>query len=170
MPSQLPKTTVLDVSAEAQAYQINTKTDRGEDAAAAVRDIRRSLAREAELRGGETWEALLCPSRQRRPALAVGLGVALSHQVSGVNAVQYFLLSIVEASGVSSRSGQYGCLVFFGLLKLLFVLVAARLFDSCGRRPLMLASSLGMALSLAVVALNFRVHHLYHSIHPRYYM
>eukprot|EP00972_Heterocapsa_arctica_P081601 12028452-Heterocapsa_arctica.AAC.1 len=59
----------------------------GEDVAAVVGDIRQSLAREAELSEGVAWRAVLCPAPQLRRQLLVGLGVAVSHQLSGINAV-----------------------------------------------------------------------------------
>jgi len=61
----------------------------------------------------------------------------------------------MAAAGVKNKQEQFGCLVVLGFLKLMCILVAARCLDSCGRRPLMLASCFGMALALSALSMNF---------------
>lgn len=80
--------------------------------------------------------------------LLVGVGTAISQQAVGIDAIQYYLIDVLEESGVESEKGRLGILILLGVLKLMFILVGGKLFDRRGRKPLFYASLLGTCFAL----------------------
>ena len=85
-------------------------------------------------------------------ALAVMLG-AFS-QMSGINAVLYYLNDIFAAAGFSRASAGVQS-VLVGLVNLAATFIAIYLIDRAGRRRLLLIGTAGMALSLGAMAFLF---------------
>ena len=96
--------------------------------------------------------ALWAPS-MRRP-LVIGVGLAFFQQVTGINTVIYFAPTILQSAGLSSASSAILATAGIGLVNVLLTLVSIRLVDRLGRRPLLIVSLAGMALSLAALALG----------------
>lgn len=90
-----------------------------------------------------------------RAALVVGMGLAILQQVTGINTVIYFAPTIVEFAGVTSSSAAILSTVGIGLVNLAATLVAVRLVDRAGRRPLLIVGISGMILSLLALTLAF---------------
>jgi hypothetical protein len=67
---------------------------------------------------------------------------------------RYFLIFILKESGITEPSQQFRYLILLGLLKLACIFVAGPLFDTRGRRPLLLGSCAGMALALIILAMH----------------
>ena len=106
-------------------------------------DIKESLERERLAERSLGWRAIFCPTPAFRRMLIVGLGTAAGQQLCGVDAIQYYLLDIL-ASSVDSEMAQNVILVLLGLIKLVCILVAGKLVDYRGRRPLFFLSLIGM--------------------------
>ncbi len=126
---------------------------RGADAdiEAEVSQLRADLVREE---GKATpWSALLAP--RLRPALIVGAGLAAFQQITGINTVIYFAPQIFQAAGLSSASVAILATAGVGTVNVALTLVAIRLLDRVGRRPLLLLSLGGMAVCLGALAANF---------------
>jgi MFS family permease len=87
--------------------------------------------------------------------LLVGVGTAVAQQAVGIEAIQYFLVYILDGSGVKSRQTQMYILICLGILKLSVVVLAGYLFDRKGRRPLFFTSLIGMAISLLLISMGF---------------
>lgn len=87
--------------------------------------------------------------------LLVGVGTAVAQQAVGIDAVQYFLTFILAEGGIEGRTPQTLVLIALGLVKLVVIVLAGRLFDRRGRRPLFFLSLLGMAASLLLVSWAF---------------
>lgn len=87
--------------------------------------------------------------------LAVTL--AVFNQMSGINAITYYLNDIFEAGGFSRVSGNLQA-VAVGGMNLLATLLAIMLIDKWGRRRLLLLGSVGMVASLSGVAYVFSKH------------
>jgi SP family galactose:H+ symporter-like MFS transporter len=98
---------------------------------------------------------LLAPSL--RPALIVGIGLAIFQQVTGINTVIYYAPIILQTAGISSASGAILATAGIGVVNVLMTIVAMRLLDRAGRRPLLLVGIAGMAISLGVLSLSFHV-------------
>ena len=75
--------------------------------------------------------------------LLVGVGTIVIQQAVGIDAIQYYVIDVLDHSGIKSERGQLGVLILLGLVKLGFVFVGGKLFDTHGRRPLFAVSLLG---------------------------
>ena len=115
------------------------------------REISGSLSHSEE-RG--TWSDLLHPAV--RPALIVGIGLAIFQQVTGINTVIYYAPTIIQSAGLPSASAAILATAGIGLVNVLMTIVAMWLIDRVGRRPLLLTGIAGMILSLGVLGFVFR--------------
>jgi SP family galactose:H+ symporter-like MFS transporter len=111
-------------------------------------EIRHSVA----LQKGH-WSELFSPLL--RPAMIVGVGLAIAQQITGINTVIYYAPTIFRFAGLSSASVAILASVGVGIVNLVLTVVAMQLIDRVGRRPLLLVSLAGMALSLFVLGLAF---------------
>jgi sugar porter (SP) family MFS transporter len=84
--------------------------------------------------------------------LAVSIGAF--NQLSGINAILYYLNDIFARAGFTKVSGDIQA-VAIGFTNLVFTMLAMSVIDRVGRRTLMLIGSLGTAACLAGVALIF---------------
>lgn len=101
----------------------------------------------------DALRALLSPrSRGVRLMVVVGLGLTVSQQANGSEAVVYYMPAILQGAGVRGRDGLLGFTVLVGVFRTLCILAGALLVDRVGRRPLLLASTAGVAASLALLA------------------
>jgi SP family galactose:H+ symporter-like MFS transporter len=99
------------------------------------------------------WSELLAP--QLRAPMIVGIGLAIAQQITGINTVIYYAPTIFKAAGMSSTSVAILASVGVGIVNVVMTLVAMQLIDRLGRRPLLLISLAGMAMSLFVLGLAF---------------
>ena len=83
--------------------------------------------------------------------LAVSIG--MFNQLSGINAILYYLNDIFAKAGFSRVSGDLQA-VAIGATNLLFTMLAMSVIDRIGRKTLLLIGSVGTALCLAGVALH----------------
>jgi sugar porter (SP) family MFS transporter len=100
-----------------------------------------------------TWSELLSPLL--RSAMIVGVGLAIAQQVTGINTVIYYAPTILKFAGMSSAPAAILASVGVGIVNVVLTLVAMQLIDRVGRRPLLLVSLGGMAVSLFVLGLAF---------------
>ena len=90
-----------------------------------------------------------------RVALLVGVALAVLQQVTGINVVLYYAPEIFKSVGRAADTAIYQT-VIVGLVNVSFTLVAIWVVDRVGRKPLLLAASGGMGVSLAALGLAFR--------------
>jgi MFS transporter, SP family, galactose:H+ symporter len=100
-----------------------------------------------------TWRDLLEPAV--KAALVVGVGLAVLQQVSGINTVIYYAPTIVQFTGVDSSSAAILASIGVGVVNVGMTLVAIRMLDRAGRRPLLLGGTVVMAIALAALAVVF---------------
>jgi sugar porter (SP) family MFS transporter len=91
-----------------------------------------------------------------RPALMLGVLLAIIQQVTGINTVIYFAPTVLEEAGLG-RSAALLALVVVGAANVIMTLVAIRLLDRVGRRRLLIGGMLGMMVGLIALALAFAV-------------
>ena len=84
--------------------------------------------------------------------LAVTIG--MFNQLTGINAILYYLNSIFAHAGFSKVSGDLQS-VAVGATNLIFTVIAMAVIDKLGRKTLLLVGSVGMCFSLAGVAAIF---------------
>jgi sugar porter (SP) family MFS transporter len=99
------------------------------------------------------WSELLSPLL--RPAMTVGVGLAIAQQITGINTIIYYAPTIFRFAGFASASAAILASVGIGLVNVIFTVVAMQLIDKVGRRPLLLISLAGMTLGIAVLGLAF---------------
>lgn len=88
-----------------------------------------------------------------RYALPVSLAVlfAVFNQVSGINAIIYYAPRIFEMTGLGTDSALLST-AGLGLINFVFTLLAMNFIDRYGRRTLMLIGSVGVIITLGLVA------------------
>jgi sugar porter (SP) family MFS transporter len=91
-----------------------------------------------------------------RPALIVGVGLAIFQQVTGINTVIYYAPIIIQSAGISTAAGAILATVGIGVVNVAMTVVSMWLLDRTGRRPLLLVGIAGMAASLGALGLVFR--------------
>jgi sugar porter (SP) family MFS transporter len=116
-----------------------------------LREIVESIAQSQS--GGK--EALF----QRRFALPVFLAISIGafNQLSGINAILYYLNDIFAAAGFGKVSGSLQA-VAIGATNLIFTMLAMSVIDKAGRKTLLLIGSVGTAVCLAGVSAVFAMH------------
>lgn len=86
----------------------------------------------------------------RKPIL-LAIGIALFNQLSGINAILYYLGDIFAAAGFDRLSADLQS-VAIGVANLLATFVGMAVIDRIGRKPLLLTGAAGTALALMAVA------------------
>ena len=105
-----------------------------------VKEIGDTLDKEYEAEHAYGWDVILFPTPAFRRMLLVGFGCAVAQQAVGIDAIQYFLIFMIDEAGIKSEASQYAVLIFVGLVKLAVVFIAGCLIDTKGRRPLIFVS------------------------------
>jgi sugar porter (SP) family MFS transporter len=124
-----------------------------QDVQAEFREIQDALS-QAEERGH--FSDLLAVSV--RPALIVGMGLAIFQQITGINTVIYYAPTIIQSAGIPSASGAILATAGIGLVNVLMTIVSMWLIDRVGRRPLLLTGIGGMVVSLCILGFVLRTH------------
>jgi SP family arabinose:H+ symporter-like MFS transporter len=96
------------------------------------------------------------PLFQRKYRLPIFLAVSIGmfNQLSGINAILYYLNDIFAKAGFSKISGDLQA-VAIGATNLLFTMIAMSVIDKLGRKTLLLVGAVGTAVCLAGVAFIF---------------
>lgn len=89
-----------------------------------------------------------------RTILWVGIGLATFQQLVGINVVFYYGAVLWQAVGFS-ESDALKINILSGTISIGSVLLAIALIDRIGRKPLLLIGSVGMAVTLTIMALAF---------------
>jgi len=123
-----------------------------EHEAAGIKAIESSL--EEEMKQSARWREVLAPSV--RPMLKIGLGLAIFQQVTGINAIIYYSDRIFADAGLTTVQQQTDATILaVGVVNVVATFVAIAFIDRFGRRPLLIAGLVGMALSLFGLTLSF---------------
>lgn len=137
---------LLKTGKAAQASRVLSKIGDASFVERTVADIQKSLAGAAVASFRAVFE------KKVRPAVIVGVALAVFQQLCGINVVFNYTSTIFESVG-ADLDRQLFETVAIGLVNLIFTVVAMWQVDRWGRRPLMLVGSLG--LSVIYLALSF---------------
>jgi SP family galactose:H+ symporter-like MFS transporter len=132
------------------ARAILTRIRDTDDVGTELAEIEESIARAGE---HGNWRDLLLASL--RPALIVGIGLAIFQQVTGINTVIYYAPTIIQSAGIPSASGAILTTAGIGVVNVLMTIVSMWLIDRVGRRPLLLTGIAGMVVTLGVLGWAF---------------
>ena len=123
--------------------------------AAAVVKVEEITASLAADRHRPRFRDLIDPHTGRlRTLVWVGLGLATLQQLVGINVVFYYGAVLWQSVGFT-ESDALLINILSGGLSIAAVTVTVLLIDRVGRKPLLLAGSIGMAVTLAVVTWSF---------------
>ena len=112
-------------------------------------EIKQSLEQEQGSAGDRVFQW-----RYRLP-LFLAISIGMFNQLSGINAILYYLNSIFERAGFTQVSSDEQA-VLIGLVNLIAVTLAMPVIDRISRRPLLLIGSVGTTLCLAGVGISFQ--------------
>jgi SP family sugar:H+ symporter-like MFS transporter len=127
--------TVIGATAPSRAMEIR----------ASVR-MDQQAPRFADLKGGRRFGLL--------PVVWVGIILATLQQFVGINVIFYYSSVLWQAVGFSEQS-SLAITVITSITNILTTLIAIAFVDRLGRKPLLLAGSVGMVLTLGVLAWMF---------------
>jgi len=138
---------------EAEAEKILARVGGKGFAGQALREIRDTLA-SGEI-GKVRFRSLFGPGLAK--VLVVGVVLAIYQQWCGINVIFYYAQEIFTAAGYGV-SGVLFNIVITGTVNLIFTLIAIRLVDRLGRKPLMMAGSAGLAVVFGLIGASYAVH------------
>lgn len=119
-------------------------------------EIRESLHLEVSQKQASLFERIHGHLRYGRP-MFLAFAIAAFNQLSGINAILYYLNDIFAAAGFSRVSANVQA-VAIGLMNLVATLVGMALIDRFGRRRLLLIGAVGTAACLSAVSAIFLRH------------
>ncbi|HEY5757260.1 MAG TPA: sugar porter family MFS transporter [Steroidobacter sp.] len=114
-----------------------------------LQQIQRSLTTKAVSRG---FRGLL--DSRVRLIMIIALGLAFFQQITGINAIFYYLPTIFAQAG-GGVDDAFRQAVMVGLVNVAMTFVAIWLIDKLGRKPLLVIGIAGMALSLFAISWAF---------------
>jgi len=120
---------------------------------AELADIRDSLHMEQNQKRASLFEMSAGKLRYATP-ICLAIAIGAFNQLSGINAILYYLNDIFAAAGFTRVSGNVQA-VAIGAMNLVATLAGMALIDRVGRKTLLLIGSVGTAISLAAVAVIF---------------
>src|SRR5437588_9650741 len=97
---------------------------------------------------GALWRA-----KWVRPALLVATGLAVFQQLVGINTIIYYAPTTLTNVGFAKTSAIYANLII-GVINVGVTIIAIRMIDRWGRKPLLFAGVAGMVGSLLVLGLS----------------
>jgi SP family arabinose:H+ symporter-like MFS transporter len=119
----------------------------------ALGEIRETLA--AGEIGKVHFRSLLGPGMAK--VLVVGVVLAVYQQWCGINVIFYYAEEIFTAAGYGVSDVLFN-IVITGTVNLIFTLIAIRLVDRLGRKPLMVAGSAGLAVVFGLIGASYALH------------
>ena len=131
-----------------RARQVLLRVRAGAQVDGELREIEQSLEKQTS-----SWRELFTPSL--RPAMVVGIGLAVFQQFTGINTVIYYAPTIFRIAGMQSNAGAILATAGVGVVNVLFTILALWLLDRVGRRPVLLWGIAGMVLSLGILGFAF---------------
>ena len=123
----------------------------GGDADAVVRQVEQSLRGEQRPRLSDLF---VRGTYRVLPVVWVGIGLAAFQQLVGINIIFYYGEVLWKSAGATEQWALRINLLT-GLVNILATIPAIALIDRAGRKPLLLTGSVGMAVTLGVIAIVF---------------
>lgn len=96
-------------------------------------------------------------TRQFLKPILIAVLVAMFNQFSGINAILYYAPRIFELTGLSTDDSLFHS-ILIGVTNLVFTILGLLIIDRVGRKKLLIAGSIGMAICLGFVAQSFILH------------
>lgn len=121
-----------------------------------LHDIEDAIETEAKL---TKKSSIRGPRFGLQPIVWVGIILAIFQQFVGINVIFYYSTTLWQAVGFK-ESDSFLISTITSVVNVAVTFVAIALVDKVGRRPMLLAGSIGMTISLAFMAISFSQSHL----------
>jgi sugar porter (SP) family MFS transporter len=131
---------------ENEAREVLHRVRDHDDIEAEIVEVRELSTRQSSLR------EVLNPAL--RHVMILGVALAVFQQITGINTIIYYAPTLLSSAGLGNSAALLANVVN-GAVNVLMTIVAIRLLDRTGRRPLLLGGTAGMAVGMIVVALTF---------------
>ncbi|HEX4438448.1 MAG TPA: sugar porter family MFS transporter, partial [Thermoanaerobaculia bacterium] len=115
-----------------------------------VAEIHRSIGSERPSRMSD----LRGPAGSLLPIVGIGIGLSVFQQFVGINVIFYYSTSLWHSVGYTEADSMRISTIT-GIINIVTTLIAIAFVDRFGRRPLLLAGSAGMTLTLGAMAWLF---------------
>lgn len=102
---------------------------------------------------GQTGLAALWQAKWVRPALLVATGLAVFQQLVGINTIIYYAPTTLTNVGFAKTSAIYANLII-GVINVGMTVIAIKIIDRVGRKPMLFAGVAGMVASLLVLGIS----------------
>jgi sugar porter (SP) family MFS transporter len=102
---------------------------------------------------GEIGLAALWQAKWVRPALLVATGLAVFQQLVGINTIIYYAPTTLTNVGFAKTSAIYANLII-GVINVGMTVIAIKIIDRVGRKPMLFAGVAGMVASLLVLGIS----------------
>src|SRR5437588_3953164 len=137
---------------EDTAHEVLEELPGDEPPAERIGEIREVEEREEGGTGlGALWRA-----KWVRPALLVATGLAVFQQLVGINTIIYYAPTTLTNVGFAKTSAIYANLII-GVINVGMTVIAIRIIDRVGRKPMLFAGVAGMVASLLVLGVSLSV-------------
>ncbi|MCZ8021152.1 MAG: sugar porter family MFS transporter [Cyclobacteriaceae bacterium] len=127
-----------------QAIAVLKKINAEQDVVQVKNEIEESLQKEDK----NQWQHIVNPAF--RKVLLVGVALSVLQQLSGINAILYYAPEIFKNLGSTANVSLLETSIL-GVVNLIFTVLAIRLVDKKGRKPLLMMGSVGMTIALGAV-------------------
>lgn len=87
--------------------------------------------------------------------LIIGIVIAITQQITGINAVFFYAPMIFEQSGVGVDA-SFSQAILVGVTNLIFTIVAIWFIDRVGRKPLLMIGLTGIIISMLLIGFSFK--------------
>jgi SP family arabinose:H+ symporter-like MFS transporter len=134
-----------------ESLQVLEKVVDKDKAIADLEAIKLALSADME-RESAGFRQLFSPAMKL--VMTIGISVAILQQLTGINAVFFYAPMIFEQSGVGTDA-SFMQAVLVGIVNLVFTIAAMLLIDRVGRRPLLGAGIIGIAVCMLTLSYGF---------------
>ncbi|MBC7296060.1 sugar porter family MFS transporter [Dietzia cercidiphylli] len=116
-----------------------------------IKEIRATVREDRK----RSWQDMLTPSgRNLLPIVWIGIVLSVFQQAVGINVIFYYSTSLWQSVGFTEADALTQT-VITSVTNIVVTIVAIALIDKIGRRRLLITGSVGMTISLGVMALMF---------------
>ena len=119
-----------------------------------IEDIKKSLKSEAAPKFSDLLERIAGGKVRLAPIVWVGIGIAALQQFVGINVIFYYGNILWESVGFTQQDAMKTS-VLSSVVNIASTIIAIALIDKVGRKPLLLVGSVGMFVTLGIMAVIF---------------
>ncbi|MBM7690848.1 major inositol transporter-like SP family MFS transporter [Peribacillus deserti] len=132
-----------------EALKVLQKVRKNERAKSELNAIKVTIEEEGKMKKA-TFKDIKLPHVRR--ILLIGIGIAMTQQLTGVNSIMYYGTEILKDAGFSTKAALIGNIAN-GLISVIATFAGIALLDRVGRRPMLFTGLLGTSTSLLLIGI-----------------